>query len=54
MRNADGQVTLGYLFLTAVCVLFALSRPAPREPEPGEPPAFEDEPAPAREPAAVA
>ena len=22
--NADGQVSLGYLFLTVVCVLFAL------------------------------
>ncbi|GID33169.1 regulator [Paractinoplanes brasiliensis] len=30
--NADGQVSLGYLFLAAVCVLFALSKPAPREP----------------------
>ena len=47
--NADGQVSLGYLFLTVVCVLFALRRPAPREPEPGEPPAFEGEPE--REPA---
>jgi AGZA family xanthine/uracil permease-like MFS transporter len=44
--NADFQVTLGYLFLAVVCVLFALGRPAPREPEPGEPPAFEGEPAP--------
>jgi adenine/guanine/hypoxanthine permease len=34
--NADGQVTLGYLFLTVVCVLFALSRPAPRTPSPEE------------------
>ena len=31
--NADGQVTLGYLFLTVVCVLFALSKPAPRVPD---------------------
>ncbi|MFG1610243.1 regulator [Actinoplanes sp. NPDC049265] len=38
--NADGQVTLGYLFLTAVCVLFALTRPAPRE-EPAEEPVDE-------------
>ncbi|MFG1989751.1 regulator [Actinoplanes sp. NPDC048988] len=34
--NADGQVTLGYLFLATVCVIFALTRPAPREPEPEE------------------
>jgi AGZA family xanthine/uracil permease-like MFS transporter len=34
--NADGPVALGYLLLAAVCVLFALSRPAPREPEAGE------------------
>ncbi|MEV7625709.1 hypothetical protein [Actinoplanes sp. NPDC089786] len=50
--NADGQVTLGYLFLTVVCVLFALSKPAPREPAPDEEPA--EEPAGEREPAAVA
>jgi AGZA family xanthine/uracil permease-like MFS transporter len=31
--NADGQVSLGYLLLTLVCVLFALTRPAPREPD---------------------
>ncbi|KUL24178.1 SulP family inorganic anion transporter [Actinoplanes awajinensis] len=36
--NANGQVALGYLFLTVVCVLFALTRPAPRVPEPGEDP----------------
>jgi len=34
--NADGQVTLGYLFLAAVCVLFALTKPAPRVPDAGE------------------
>ncbi|HEY0534891.1 MAG TPA: regulator [Actinoplanes sp.] len=34
--NADGPVALGYLFLALVCVLFALGRPTPREPEPGE------------------
>jgi AGZA family xanthine/uracil permease-like MFS transporter len=34
--NADGQVTLGYLFLTAVCVLFALTKPAPRVPDEAE------------------
>jgi adenine/guanine/hypoxanthine permease len=34
--NADGQVTLGYLFLTVVCVLFALSKPAPRVPDADE------------------
>jgi AGZA family xanthine/uracil permease-like MFS transporter len=45
--NADGPVTLGYLFLTVVCVLFALGRPEPRVPEPGEPPAFEEPPVPA-------
>jgi AGZA family xanthine/uracil permease-like MFS transporter len=39
--NADGQVTLGYLFLAVVCALFALTRPAPRVPEEGEPPSFE-------------
>ncbi|BFU45558.1 regulator [Krasilnikovia sp. MM14-A1004] len=31
--NADGPVTLGYVFLTVVCVLFALGRPAPRQPD---------------------
>jgi AGZA family xanthine/uracil permease-like MFS transporter len=39
--NADGQVALGYLFLAVVCVLFALTKPTPRAPEPGEPPAME-------------
>jgi AGZA family xanthine/uracil permease-like MFS transporter len=34
--NADGPVSLGYLFLTVVCVLFALGKPQPREPEPAE------------------
>jgi AGZA family xanthine/uracil permease-like MFS transporter len=34
--NADGQVTLGYLFLAVVCVLFALTRPAPRVPDEDE------------------
>jgi AGZA family xanthine/uracil permease-like MFS transporter len=34
--NADGPVALGYLFLAAICVLFALGKPAPREPEAGE------------------
>ena len=34
--NADGQVSLGYLFLAVVCGLFALTRPAPRAPEPDE------------------
>jgi AGZA family xanthine/uracil permease-like MFS transporter len=28
--NADGEVALGYLFVAAVCGLFALSRPQPR------------------------
>ena len=31
--NADGPVTLGYAFLTVVCVLFALGRPHPRQPD---------------------
>jgi AGZA family xanthine/uracil permease-like MFS transporter len=30
--NADGQVSLGYLFLAVVCVLFALGKHPPREP----------------------
>ncbi|MBU2669455.1 regulator [Actinoplanes bogorensis] len=34
--NADGQVTLGYLFLTVVCVAFALTRPTPRVPDAAE------------------
>ncbi|WP_127504591.1 regulator [Actinoplanes solisilvae] len=39
--NADGQVTLGYLFLTVVCVLFALSKPVPRVPGQDEMDSFE-------------
>jgi AGZA family xanthine/uracil permease-like MFS transporter len=31
--NADGQVSLGYLLLTVVCVLFALTKPTPRVPD---------------------
>jgi AGZA family xanthine/uracil permease-like MFS transporter len=31
--DADGPVALGYLFLAVVCVLFALSKPAPRVPD---------------------
>jgi len=34
--NANGQVTLGYLFLATVCVLFALTKPAPRAPDEDE------------------
>ena len=34
--NANGQVALGYLFVAAVCAVFALGRPAPREPDPEE------------------
>jgi AGZA family xanthine/uracil permease-like MFS transporter len=34
--NADGQVSLGYLFLTVICVLFALTKPAPRVPDADE------------------
>jgi AGZA family xanthine/uracil permease-like MFS transporter len=34
--NANGQVTLGYLFLATVCVLFALTKPAPRTPDEDE------------------
>jgi AGZA family xanthine/uracil permease-like MFS transporter len=41
--NADGQVTLGYLFLAAVCVLFALTRPAPRVPDEDELKLFREE-----------
>jgi AGZA family xanthine/uracil permease-like MFS transporter len=41
--NADGQVALGYLFLTVVCVLFALSKPAPREPDEAELALFREE-----------
>jgi AGZA family xanthine/uracil permease-like MFS transporter len=42
--NADGQVSLGYLFLTVVCVLFALSKPAPRAVAEDEEPAEDREP----------
>ncbi|GID94321.1 regulator [Amorphoplanes digitatis] len=34
--NADGPVSLGYLLLTVVCVLFALTRPEPRQPDADE------------------
>ncbi|MGW2627501.1 regulator [Micromonospora taraxaci] len=34
--NANGQVALGYLFVAAICGVFALGRPAPREPDPDE------------------
>ena len=34
--NANGPVALGYLFLAVVCGLFALTRPAPREPDADE------------------
>jgi len=34
--NANGQVALGYLFVAAVCVAFALTRPVPRQLEPDE------------------
>lgn len=34
--NADGPVSLGYLMLTVVCVLFALGRPEPRQPDADE------------------
>jgi len=34
--NANFQVTLGYLFLATVCVLFALTRPVPRAPDEDE------------------
>jgi AGZA family xanthine/uracil permease-like MFS transporter len=39
--NADGQVTLGYLFLAVVCVVFALGKPTPRVPDKDEPESFE-------------
>jgi AGZA family xanthine/uracil permease-like MFS transporter len=39
--DANGPVALGYLLLAAVCVLFALTKPEPRQPEPGEEEAFE-------------
>jgi adenine/guanine/hypoxanthine permease len=41
--NADGKVSLGYLFLTVVCVLFALTKPEPRVPEADEAAAQEPE-----------
>jgi len=34
--NADGPVSLGYLLLTVICVLFALSKPEPRQPDADE------------------
>ena len=34
--NANGPVALGYLFVAAICAVFALGRPAPRVPEPEE------------------
>ncbi|MEH1031104.1 regulator [Micromonospora profundi] len=34
--NANGQVALGYLFVAVICAVFALGRPAPREPDPQE------------------
>jgi AGZA family xanthine/uracil permease-like MFS transporter len=34
--NANGQVALGYLFVAVVCVLFALKRVPPREPDADE------------------
>jgi AGZA family xanthine/uracil permease-like MFS transporter len=34
--NAGGPVSLGYLFLAVVCGAFALTRPAPREPDADE------------------
>ena len=39
--NADGQVTLGYLFLAVVCVVFALGKPTPRVPDKDEQESFE-------------
>ncbi|GAA0918680.1 hypothetical protein GCM10009558_029580 [Virgisporangium aurantiacum] len=39
--NANWEVSLGYLFVAVVCGLFALTRPEPRVPEPGEPAAME-------------
>jgi AGZA family xanthine/uracil permease-like MFS transporter len=54
--NANWEVSLGYLFVAVVCGLFALTKPEPRVPEPGEPSAMEgaevhEEPEPAEEPA---
>jgi AGZA family xanthine/uracil permease-like MFS transporter len=34
--NANGPVALGYLFVAVLCGVFALSRPAPREPDADE------------------
>src|SRR4029453_3937822 len=34
--NAAGPVSLGYLFLTVICVLFALTKPEPRVPDEDE------------------
>ncbi|MFG3555821.1 regulator [Micromonospora sp. NPDC047557] len=34
--NANGQVALGYLFVAAICVIVALGRPTPRDPDPEE------------------
>jgi AGZA family xanthine/uracil permease-like MFS transporter len=39
--NANWEVSLGYLFVAVVCGLFALTKPEPRVPEPGEPAAME-------------
>ncbi len=52
--NADAQVSLGYLFLTVVCVLFALTRPEPREPDEAELALLREEEAPAGDTAPVA
>jgi AGZA family xanthine/uracil permease-like MFS transporter len=46
--NANGQAALGYVFIAVVCAAFALTRPAPRLPEPDE-----IEPAEARVPVAA-
>jgi len=34
--NANWEVSLGYLFIALICAAFALTRPAPREPEADE------------------
>jgi AGZA family xanthine/uracil permease-like MFS transporter len=34
--NANWEVSLGYLFVALICGAFALTRPAPRQPEPDE------------------
>ncbi|MFC0528057.1 regulator [Phytohabitans kaempferiae] len=44
---ANGQVALGYAFVTVVCVAFALAKVPPREPEPDEAGAEMPEPRPA-------